>query len=168
MSLDQVTHEWLVALERLDDAALLARPSAASWSLGQVYGHLLETTTFIVDQSIPRALEDCSRNADRRLPLKARLVLLFGLPPIRLRTPKGINPQPSEPDDVEQLRRDLESLNARLLETATRVASATCSGRTKHPILGYLSAQQWLRFVEVHWKHHLRQLRRIENALAGR
>jgi len=153
------------ALDRHDHASLCRKPAPDSWSLGQVYSHLLLTTGSIVDQSIPIALEDCAKNTDKNIIFVGRLILLFGFPPVRIRTPKGVNPEPPAPESVEQLRRDFETVVKKIEELAKRVDSAACSGKTKHPRIGYLDARQWLRFIEVHWSHHLRQKGRIEKAL---
>ena len=38
-------------------------------------------------------------------------------------------------------------------------------GKTKHPGLGYFSAEEWLQFAEMHFRHHLRQKKRIDEFL---
>ena len=155
------------ALDRHDHASLCRKPSPESWSLGQVYSHLLLTTTSIVDEAAPIALEDCSKNAGKGVIFVGRLILFFGFPPVRIRTPKGVNPEPPPPLSIDQLRKDFETIVKKIEDLAKRVDQAPCSGRTKHPRIGYLTAKQWMRFIEVHWKHHLRQKGRIEKAPAA-
>jgi hypothetical protein len=53
-----------------------------------------------------------------------------------------------------------------LAKTLPLIAHANSKIKTKHPRLGYLNAKQWLRFIEIHLHHHLKQLNRIENSLA--
>lgn len=54
------------------------------------------------------------------------------------------------------VRRDL----ARLDESAARARQALGPGKMlDHPILGALSVDQWMKFHEVHTRHHARQIR---------
>jgi hypothetical protein len=36
------------------------------------------------------------------------------------------------------------------------------TGKSRHPGLGYFNAGEWLRFIEMHMRHHLRQKERID------
>jgi hypothetical protein len=45
-----------------------------------------------------------------------------------------------------------------------KIKNADPKIKAKHPVLGYLNAKHWLRFIEIHLKHHLEQLKRIENS----
>lgn len=57
---------------------------------------------------------------------------------------------------LEAVRRDL----ARLDESAARARQALGAGKMlDHPILGALSVDQWMKFHEVHTRHHARQIR---------
>jgi hypothetical protein len=54
------------------------------------------------------------------------------------------------------VRRDL----ARLDQSATRARQALGNGKMlDHPILGALTVDQWLRFHEIHTRHHGKQIR---------
>ena len=45
------------------------------------------------------------------------------------------------------------------------IAAADPKLRKRHPVAGFLNAQQWYAFSEMHMRHHLRQLKRIEKQL---
>lgn len=166
MSFETVARKWTGALEKYSREEMLRKPSPEAWSIGQVYGHLLETTSAIANAAIPLALDDCARNSDRKVRWFGKPILWFGFPPLRFRAPKVLTQQPAVPEDIAQLRRDFEALVTQLEELSKRTEAARCSGRTKHPRLGYLDAKEWLRFVEVHWAHHLRQKRRLDRFLS--
>jgi len=51
-----------------------------------------------------------------------------------------------------------------LAQAYPKVKNANPKIKTKHPVIGYLNAKQWLRFIEIHLNHHLKQLKRIENS----
>jgi hypothetical protein len=37
--------------------------------------------------------------------------------------------------------------------------------KTKHPGFHYLNAIEWLQFIEMHFRHHLKQKKRIDKYL---
>jgi hypothetical protein len=45
---------------------------------------------------------------------------------------------------------------------ATLISESQFNGKTKHPGLGYFSAKEWLQFANMHFRHHLRQKKRID------
>ena len=56
---------------------------------------------------------------------------------------------------IDAVRRDL----ARLDESASRTREKLGRGRMlDHPIIGALTVDQWLKFHEVHTRHHARQI----------
>jgi hypothetical protein len=56
---------------------------------------------------------------------------------------------------LEAVRRDL----ARLDQSATRARTTLGAGKMlDHPILGALSVDQWMKFHEVHTRHHAKQI----------
>ena len=57
---------------------------------------------------------------------------------------------------LDAVKRDL----ARLDESATRARQALGGGKMlDHPILGALTIDQWMKFHEVHTRHHAKQIR---------
>ncbi|MDB5279911.1 MAG: DinB family protein [Ferruginibacter sp.] len=50
-------------------------------------------------------------------------------------------------------------------DLAARIAASKFKGKTKHPGLDYFSATEWLQFVDIHFRHHLRQKKRIDDFL---
>ena len=50
---------WIKALEGYDYDQLTARPSPTSWSIGQVYMHLLDDTSYYIEQ-----IQVCVTNND--------------------------------------------------------------------------------------------------------
>ena len=84
-------------------------------------------------------------------------LISFGFFPAGREAPKHIIPT-GELDlgaVLDAVRRDL----ARLDEAATRAQQALGSGKMlDHPILGALTVDQWMKFHEVHTRHHAKQI----------
>jgi hypothetical protein len=164
MAFAEIARRWIDGLDDYERATLAWKNAPASWSVGQVYAHLLETTDLITSLAIRESLGDCSLNAGKSPNIWGLGILMFGFPPFRFPVPTIVSKQPPQPEGVEWLRREMRRVANDVHELHARADDSTCSGRYPHPRLGYLSAQQWLHFIELHWTHHLRQKRRIDAA----
>ena len=101
--------------------------------------------------------------------------IVFGigsLPPGRFKVPKNL-PKPfsrlAEPGALtraESLRK-FEEIGRRTHDLFAAVEAAPLGLRSKHPAAGWLNAAQWYQISEMHMRHHLRQLHRIEKNLPG-
>jgi len=48
-------------------------------------------------------------------------------------------------------------------QAALLISKSNHKGKTKHPGLNYFSADEWFRFAEMHFRHHERQKKRIDD-----
>jgi hypothetical protein len=85
--------------------------------------------------------------------------------PIRIKVPASPEYTPVQPDGIIQIRERLDVLKAEMTRTAARLQSARESGKTKHPAFGYLNAQEWFQLIDMHFRHHLRQKKRLDQFL---
>jgi hypothetical protein len=155
---------WEKSIEDYDDLSWNAVPSFGGWTLAQVYRHVVDATrTFGFDK-----IEKCAERSDGR-PSRTwpgRLVFLLGsIPPVRARVP-GDGTYAPEPISREDARLALADSKRRMVEIMPLVRAAR--GVATHPALGRLTAEEWYRFLEMHMRHHLRQKKRIDAALALR
>ncbi|MBA4056385.1 MAG: hypothetical protein C0490_16845, partial [Marivirga sp.] len=75
-------------------------------------------------------------------------------PPSNANTPQA-NSKPELIQLLRKLKKDLSDVKFLISKTAS-------TGKTKHPGLHYLTASEWYQFAEMHFRHHLRQKKRIE------
>jgi hypothetical protein len=139
-------------------------PSEAVWSYSEVYSHVLQ-----VNRSASIAIERCAfgnKSSTGRLSWKAWLVLLFGRFPGKLKAPVQIAAMVRK-ISLEDARNDIIKFQEKLPDLISTVKGAPVKNKINHPRLGMLNAQQWLRFIEVHTLHHLKQLKRINAMLAA-
>lgn len=144
----------LVALT--GDPAVLERraESVSGWSVGEHIEHLLRVDTTILDRW-DQIEQGRAPSASGGPKLRGLIVLWLGRIPrgkakaAPMFTPEGI----IAPDE---LSRALKGLRGRIdLIGADLAVHATASWRADHPILGPFSPTQWLRFIEIHHRHHL-------------
>jgi len=70
-----------------------------------------------------------------------------------------------QPDNKEQLTNGLVNLKEELNNVGRLISTSLFNGKTKHPGLNYFNANEWLQFAEMHFRHHLRQKKRIDDFL---
>ena len=70
-----------------------------------------------------------------------------------------------QPNNIEDLKKALAQLKDEISSLALLISNSHYKGKTKHPGLGYFSAHDWLQFADMHFRHHLRQKKRIDEFL---
>lgn len=154
---------WIQALEQYDFAQLCAKPAPNSWSIGQVYMHLIADTTYYIEQikscvaTNDHATEEASPNA--------KTMFLNNDFPDEVIEGAPDNAYLPQPDSKAQLLRDLIHIKMEMNQLAAVMAETPFKGKTKHPGLNYFSANEWLQFADMHFRHHLRQKKRIDDFL---
>lgn len=156
----QTVDVWLKGLEPYDFVELTAQPAPRSWSLGQVYMHVLDETDFYFNQirvclaSNDHAMEESTQEAKLMFRNNAFPDLLIVGPPS--------NALVRQPQSKQILADRLVRLKSLIDETDKLITGSLLQGKAFHPGLRYLSAQEWFQFAEMHCRHHLRQKARIE------
>jgi len=138
------------------DRLYLRLEEVSEWSPAQHLDHVLRAAhrmlrgVLAIDEG-----EDARVRPGGSPTLAGRVVLLTG------RIPRGRGQAPAEvvPDPRpvrERLRGAVEEVRTLLARVRPRAAGlARRTGTLPHPVLGAFGAAQWLRFADVHTRHHL-------------
>ena len=155
---------WINSLNTVELERLLIKPAPESWSLGQLYMHLLDETDYYMQQ-----VEIClGTNDNAELEKTDKAVQMFrnnAFPDERARRDAGLSDDMEQPVGIFELKNDLISLRSKMNLLGKRIMETQYKGKTKHPGLGYFSAMDWFQFAEMHMRHHFKQKRRIEDYL---
>lgn len=135
-------------------------PATGGWSYSEVYSHIFDMSILSLEE-----LKKCiaGNGQDKPTAFVVKLILFFGSfpPAAKYKVPKKLTSRVrkiTKADAEEFIQLFLEEL-----EYVHRdIHLARPDVKTIHPRLGYLNARQWFRFIEIHLKHHLKQLGRIE------
>ena len=130
---------------------------------GQVYMHLIYNTNYFLEQAKISATTNDNKNEDSSLAAK-KLFLNNEFPDELIEGPPD-NKSTPQPDSKEQLLGDLIELKNEINTIGVLISKNSFKGKTKHPGLNYFNANEWLQFAEMHFRHHLRQKKRIEDFL---
>jgi hypothetical protein len=149
-------------LINMDEAGFTRIPPIGGWSYSEVYSHIFDSSLLSL-----LALNNCATGEGEIKPthFAVKMILFFGsLPPgKRYRVPKRLAERVKKINlmAAEQFIVDFELQLAKFYPLTEK---ANPKIKAKHPRLGYLNAKQWLKFIEIHLNHHLKQLGRIEKS----
>jgi hypothetical protein len=160
---------WIDALDSYTTAELTAQPDDGGWSIGQVYNHLIGSARTMQFREIDACLNGMG-STDGGKTLPGRLAFMLGsIPPVRIKVPPSPEYTPEPTSDIAGLKRELRWMIDEMRAVAGRLekaGDAATRGKRKHMALGMLNATEWYRLVEMHYRHHLRQKRRIDALLS--
>jgi hypothetical protein len=158
----QISGLWESELKKYSDEQFSKKPSPESWSIGQVYGHLVfGALSYHIKQIEQCFLSDANQKEGKTFP--GRLMFLINsFPPVRIKVPPSPTYTPKQPESKEKLRAGMRLLQKKLQDLSGEIDNTIHFGKTQHPALGYLGAKEWYQLIVMHFRHHLRQKKRID------
>jgi len=147
-------------LEQVSDELFITTPPAGGWSYAEVFAHIFNSNITCI-QAIDKCIQGAAVESDARMSLGVRLVFFFGrFPPGKFKVPNRIKDQVrkiNKQEAHELIRRFKDELS----QITPLVETARSSQKLKHPRLGLLNAVKWYEFIDIHTRHHRKQLQRI-------
>jgi|LauGreDrversion4_2_1035121.scaffolds.fasta_scaffold00024_21 hypothetical protein len=151
-------------LDKIDEQDFQTNPEAGVWSYAEVYSHI-----FSANYACLIAIQNCmqGKGIESKEPasLPGRLILFLGVfPPVKIKAPERIAAMVKKINKAEA-KQEIEKFRENLTKLLPEIATASPSQKAKHPRMGLFNAKQWLRFIEIHTRHHEKQLYRVQAAL---
>lgn len=158
-SIQATTAAYRNRLKAVTAATFVSTPTAGGWSYSEVYAHIFDLSILSLD-AIDRCLSPDAK--PRPTHFITRAILFFGaFPPLmKFKVPRQFESSVRK-ISIEEATQLINAFELKLEQYEEKVIQANPLLKTAHPRLGYLNALQWLRFTEIHLKHHLKQLNRI-------
>lgn len=148
-------------LKNVPEDEFFRSPQIGSWSVSEVYCHIIHVTTVSL-LAIEKCLHGKQMRSSSSLPFITKIIFLFGqFPPIKLKAPENIAAK-TKKIEKEEARNGLIKVIQRLDSTVARLSKSSSNCRISHPKLGMLNSYEWLRFIDIHNKHHLKQIKKIQ------
>lgn len=150
-------------LNQIPEALFQTTPAIGGWSYSEVYSHIIDLSILTLEE-----VKECINGEgekDKPTAFLVKLLLFFGsLPPaVKYKVPKKLAARVHKITKAEASALITHFLAA-LDIVYPGLDQADLSIKTRHPRMGYFNAKQWFRFVEIHLKHHYKQLLRIEKS----
>lgn len=161
-SITKIVNIYKAKLTTKSEEDFIITPAIGGWSYSEVYSHIFDSSLLSL-----MALNNCIKGDGERKPahFTTVIMLFFGaLPPgKKYKVPKRLA------ERVKKIKlmaaaQFITDFEMQLIQALPHVKKADPKIRVKHPRLGFLNAKQWLRFIEIHLNHHLKQLVRIEKS----
>lgn len=160
---------WLQELENLDEASLLKNPKPGSWSMAEVYDHIIKVAR---TYQIPNFKKSITTEAVRK---KRKNVLGFAIFNIGIRRQVTIKMEDFPAKLVEdftpikrkksELLQDFKEFISEVNELKGILKNSTTSKKHYHPMFGDISTANWFSLVEIHMRHHDHQKLKLEEYL---
>ena len=154
---------WIKEIDKYDFLQLSDKPSPGSWSLGQVCMHLLQDTNFYIEQI--HACITTNDHAHEEATEDGKTMLANNDFPDAIIEGAPSNAHVPQPESKEWLMARLVDVRDEMKTLRKTIQETMYIGKTKHPGLGYFSAAEWFQFAGMHFRHHLRQKKRIDEFL---
>ena len=162
---DHTIDYWIDALDQYNQWQLFTQPSAESWSIGQLYLHLINDTGFYIEQ-IKICLYTNENNTGATAPFAKSIFQHNGFPDEAIQGAPS-NAAIPQPENKMQLVISLQKLKNEMHILKEQMETSSFTGKTKHPGLGYFSAIEWYQFTEMHFRHHMKQKKTLDIFLAN-
>jgi hypothetical protein len=134
----------------------------SKWTAGKQIEHLLLSDETILD-SFDRLIDGRDGPAPGGPTLVGRVILRTGFIPRGAgKAPSAVQPAGRDEADIEAALRRLAERFAGLAEQLPLLEES--GWRCRHPYFGALDIGQWMRFMDVHHRHHLKIVRDIRKA----
>ncbi|MFN8321535.1 MAG: DinB family protein [Chitinophagales bacterium] len=168
--LEQQTHaiidSWIEDYKKYDWEDVIKQPEENSWSLGQVGIHLWMSAKGFFFKNAEKCLNKEGVEKNKKKKLSAYLIFnLKMFPPVKYEMPKQVAVVPKQPENLAQLIEKLESVKKLASEYIHRIPESDPDLKIKHPFLGWLNTAEWIQLCNIHFRHHMRQKKRIEQRL---
>lgn len=161
-SLNRITAAYSLRLDQLTDEEFQATPAIGGWSYSEVYSHIFDASLLSL-----AATENCinGKGEIKPTPFLVKLILWYGgFPPQqKYKVPKTLEARVRK-ITIAEARSMMNEFSQQLQLIYPSICTADQALKRPHPRLGYLNTTGWLRFIEIHLKHHLKQLKRIEKS----
>jgi hypothetical protein len=163
LQIDPLIHtisHWIECLDQYPTQQLITRPTPDAWSIGQLYLHLISDSRFYIEQAY-FAFKTDEHATVETLPTTKELLEKNEFPDIKI-TGNPANALIPQPRDKQELVDGLVQLQRDIIDLNTFVTEKKSIGKSEHPGLGYLTPREWLQLMDMHYRHHLRQKKRID------
>ncbi|MCU6711905.1 DinB family protein [Paenibacillus sp. J5C_2022] len=167
---EETANRYLLELNGFELEQLRLQPSENEWSLGQMYLHLINSALYMQLRNIDNCLtqeEDSAGSLPEKTKEGQAIMERGQFPPIRIQVPPSPQYTPGQPESKEQLIEGLHTVIARMKEIMPKLEQAPVRNSMPHPRFGALNAQEWFLLIEMHYRHHLMQMDRLKQFIAG-
>ena len=160
---------WLLELEDMEEASLQKNPKLGSWSMAEVYDHILKVAR---TYQIPNFKKSITTEAVTK---KRKNLLGFAIFNVGIRRQVTIKMEDFPTKLVEdftpikrnktELLHDFKAFIREVNDLKEILEKKTTNKKHHHPMFGDISTANWFSLMEIHMRHHDHQKIKIKEYL---
>ncbi|MDW3192966.1 MAG: hypothetical protein R8G66_11400 [Cytophagales bacterium] len=166
---DQLADEWLVDLKMWDAEIIQINPDPKTWSLAEVYDHVMKVAR---TYQIPCLKQSLTDGAIRKRSKNLTGIAIFDLV-YRKQVHMRMEEFPTKFIDLfspikrtkEDLVEDFSSFIQEVKDLQQPVLESSSANKHFHPMFGDISTKEWYYLIEFHIWQHNKQKEKIINYL---
>lgn len=162
---EESTSRYAEELSHFSMEELTRQPSPSEWSIGQMYVHLYQSALFMQLANIEKCRSGSDVTTGEKTDIGREVFAQGDLPPVRVQVPPSPGYTPSQPESKEKILEGLNAVVARMQEVEHGLHAISSEHKIAHPAFGPLNGQEWFQLIEMHYRHHFRQLDRLKSEL---
>ncbi len=162
-------NRWLIDLEKFEENELAKNPAEDSWSLAELYDHVMRVARTYQIPNFRKSLTPETIRKKRKNKIGIAIFNLGIRKQVKIKmqkfpTPLVENFTPEKRDKAELLSdfrsfiEEVNALKAVLMETSK-------NDKNYHPMFGDINAKEWFTLIEIHMAHHEIQRTRLIKGL---
>ena len=153
--------EYIAELDNYSEAEFTQQPQGGAWSVGQVYEHLFQASRLFFFNIKSCLSKENGAAEGGKNENGEKMFALGSFPPIKIKKPKEFGNIEPTAQNLENYKEIFEGLLSKAESIMNAVAEDDGSYKVAHPILGLLTAQEWYTMMEMHFRHHRRQIKEL-------
>ena len=154
---------WLQAIDTYTEEQFVHVPAEGSWSIGQLYNHLINSAKNLNLKNIALCDEGKGTTISGGKKVPGAVTYFFGrIPPVRIKVPPSPTYTPKQPANKAEVKENFIEVIRLVKESRGKAEKALPIIKVAHPAFGFLNAAEWFQLLEMHYRHHLRQKKRLD------
>jgi DinB superfamily len=160
-----IIEQYIKALKQYDEQSFFRKKDEQTWSVGQLYQHLYSSSTFFLYQTKNCIAEKKGSTEGTKNEYGEKAFYHHSFPPIKIKMPDVWNSGEivaQNPSDYQRLFPELIAMVSDLIEVVNKDDGHY---KANHAAWGMLTAIEWFEITEMHFRHHLRQVKELNEFL---
>jgi DinB superfamily len=157
-------NSYLDKLSEFSQEQFSHKSDEETWSLGQLYEHLVTSSTYFLRQAEGCLREDKGSFEGEKTEQGKQIFAFGGFPPVKIKVPEKYKPT-SEivSQGLEHYQITFKDLLEYLPKVEAAIEANSTTYKRQHAIFGMITATEWVWCLETHLRHHLKQLKELED-----
>lgn len=165
-SIITISKYWISELDYYGKNQFKEKVKGEGWTMGQVYDHIVYGTYNFHLKHINDCVLRMNGSEVGKKNFRGKILFLMGgMPPVRIKGLPASKYVPAQPENPEKFKDEFYKF-LKVVHRASKEAGESELGyKTEHSVLGWLDAMEWLKLIEMHLRHHMRQKKRMDESL---